>query len=90
MSTSVHCEVPSVLCEIIFQLFDLLADLESRSQLDAHGGHQMVGLQQHQSLAVDLLQGEVLHVVRAAREVLDEVADLLDVPLEGVVLRAAQ
>ena len=89
--TSVHrCQVSSVLGQIIFQLFDLLADLQSRPQLDAHSRHQVVGLQQHQGLAVNLLQSEVLHVVGAAGQLLDEVADLLDIPLERVVLRTGQ
>ena len=88
--TSVHSEVSSVLGQIIFQLFDLLADLQGRPELDAHGRHEVVGLQQHQSLPVDLLQSEVLHVVGAAGEFLDEVADLLDIPLQRVVLRTGQ
>ena len=88
--TRVHSQVSSVLGQIIFQLFDLLTDLQSRAELDAHGRHEVVGLQQHQSLPVDLLQSEVLHVVGAAGELLDEVADLLDIPLERVVLGTGQ
>ena len=46
----------------------------------------MVRLQQHQGLAVDLLAVEVLHVVAAAGQLLDEVADLLDAPPPDVDL----
>ena len=88
--TSVHSQVSSVLRQVIFQLFDLLTDLQSWAELNAHGRHEVIGLQQHQSLPVNLLQSEVLHVVGAAGQFLDEVADLLDIPLERVVLRTGQ
>ena len=46
----------------------------------------MVCLQQHQGLPVDLLAVEVLHVVAAAGQLLDEVADLLHAPPPDVDL----
>ena len=46
----------------------------------------MIDLQKHECLSVNLLVLEVVHVVRSAREVLDEVTDLLNGPLPGVVL----
>ena len=64
-----------------------MADLEGGAELDAHGGHEVVSLQQHQGLAINLLDCEVLDIVTAARKGLDEVAHLLHVPLERVVLR---
>ena len=47
----------------------------------------MVRLEEHEGLTVNLLQEEVIEVIRAAREVLDEIADLLHRPLQGVVLQ---
>ena len=46
----------------------------------------MVSLEQHQGLPVDLLAVEVLHVVAAAGQLLDEVADLLHAPPPDVDL----
>ena len=66
----------SVLLQLLPHRVDGAADLERRAQLDLHVLHEVVGLQEHEGLAVDLLELEVLHVVRAAREVLEEVADL--------------
>ena len=63
-----------------------MADLEGGSKLDAHSGHEMVSLKQHQGLPINLLNCKVLDIVTAARKVLDEVAHLLHIPLERVVL----
>ena len=68
----------------------MFTDFESRPQLDAHGSHQVLCSQQHQRLPVYLLESEVLDIVAAAGEVLDEVADLLHAPLQGVVLGAGK
>ena len=72
------------LIELFSDLLYVWADLERGSQLDGHGGHEMVGLQQHQGLPVDLLLGKVLDVLTAARQVLDEITNLCHIPLEGV------
>ena len=68
----------------------MFTDFEGRPQLDAHGSHQVLCSQQHQRLPVYLLESEVLDIVAAAGEVLDEVADLLHAPLQGVVLGAGK
>ena len=64
----------------------LFADLESWSELDAHGRHEVVSLEEHEGLPVDLLHHEVLHVVAAPRQLLDEVANLRDAPPGNVYL----
>ena len=63
-----------------------MADFKGGSELDTHGGHEMVSLEQHQRLTVNLLHGKVLDIVAAARQVLDKVTDLLHVPLQRIVL----
>ena len=65
----------------------LFADLESWTELDAHGGHEVVSLEEHEGLPVDLLHHEVLHVVAAAGQLLDEVANLGDTPSSNVYLQ---
>ena len=65
----------------------LFTDLEGGSKLDAHGGHEVVGLEEHEGLPVDLLHHEVLHVVAAAGKLLDEVANLGDTPSSDVHLQ---
>ena len=50
--------------QVVIHLF---ADLESWTELDAHGGHEVVSLEEHEGLPIDLLHHEVLHVVAAAR-----------------------
>ena len=72
--------------QVVIHLF---ADLESWSELDAHGGHEVVSLEEHEGLPVDLLHHEVLHVVAAAWQLLDEVANLGDTPSSNVYLRMA-
>ena len=64
----------------------LFTDLEGGSKLDAHGGHEVVGLEEHEGLPVDLLHHEVLHVVAAPRQLLDEVANLRHAPPGNVHL----
>ena len=64
----------------------LFTDLEGRSKLDAHGRHEVVGLEEHKGLPVNLLHHEVLHVVAAARQLLDEVANLSNGPPSNVHL----
>ncbi len=50
----------------------------SAIQLYLHvGRHKVVWLEQHQRLSIDLLHAELLDVVRAAGQVLDEVAHLV-------------
>lgn len=73
--------------ERLSHLVDGGADLERGPQFDGHGGHEVVGLKQHQRLAVDLLKLKVLYVVRAAGEVLYKVAHLLHAPLQRIVLQ---
>lgn len=75
---------PSVLFELFTHVIDSRADLKSWPQFDGHGRHQMVGLQQHECLAVDLLEQEILHVVRTSRQSFDEVAHLLHAPLQRI------
>ena len=65
-------------------------DLERWSQLDRHGRHEMVRLERHQGLPVDLLLSKVLDVLPAAGQVLDKVADLGHVPLERVAAGAGE
>lgn len=43
----------------VLQVVDVSADLQGRSQLDVHGGHEVLLLQQEQSLAVDFLRQEL-------------------------------
>ena len=69
--------------QVVIHLF---ADLESWSELDAHGRHEVVGLEEHKGLPVNLLHHEVLHVVAAARQLLDEVANLSHGPPSNVHL----
>ena len=64
----------------------LFTDLEGGSKLDAHGRHEVVGLEEHKGLPVNLLHHEVLHVVAAARQLLDEVANLSHGPPSNVHL----
>lgn len=59
-------------------------NLERRPQLDRHGRHEVVSLEEHQGLPVNLLLGKVLDILAAARQVLDEVTDLCHIPLERV------
>ena len=70
--------------QVVIHLF---ADLESWTELDAHGGHEVVSLEEHEGLPIDLLHHEVLHVVAAAGKLLDEVANLGDTPSSNVYLR---
>ena len=74
----------SVPVELFPDLLDVRADLEGGPQLDGHGAHEMVRLEQHQRLAVDLLGGELLHVLGAAGQRLNKVAHLAHVPLQRV------
>ena len=77
----------SVLVERLPHALDGLAHLERRAQLHGHGGAQVVHLEQHQRLPVDLLQLEIGHVLGAPGLLLDEVAHALHAPLKRVVLQ---
>lgn len=43
----------------VSQIVNVGADLEGRTQLHVHGGHEMLLLQQQQSLTVNLLRQEL-------------------------------
>ena len=43
----------------VSQVVDVSADLEGRTELDIHGGHEVLLLQQQQGLSVDLLRQEL-------------------------------
>ena len=75
----------SVLFQVLAHALDGGADLERGAKLDRHGGHEVIGLEQHERLAVDLLELEVLHIVGTPGQRLDEVAHLRHRPLQGVV-----
>lgn len=43
----------------VSQIVNVGTDLERRTQLDVHGGHEMLLLQQQQGLSIDLLRQEL-------------------------------
>lgn len=55
----------------ILQAVDVGADLEGRAQLDVHGRHEMLLLQEQQGLSIDFLRqelgGQVLAACKAVR-----------------------
>lgn len=50
----------------VSQVVDVGADLQSWAQFDVHGGHEVLLLQQQQSLSIDLLREELGRQVLAA------------------------
>lgn len=52
----------------VFQVVNVGADLEGGTQLDVHGGHEMLLLQQQQGLSVNLLRQELGGELLAACE----------------------
>ena len=59
-------------------LLDAGANLERRSELDVHGAHQVVLLQQRQRLSVDFLPSELFHVDVATGKRADESRNVVD------------
>lgn len=55
---------------------NLCADLESRSKFHRHRWHEMVRLEQHQCLPIDLLNGEVFGVVATTGKCTDEFTNI--------------
>ena len=59
-------------------------DLEGGPQLDVYGTHQVVLLEQQQSLPIDLLGTELLCDFLAAWQRADEFVDIVHIPLGGL------
>ena len=63
---------------LLLVLLDAGANLERRSELDVHGAHQVVLLQQRQRLSVDFLPSELFHVDVATGKRADESRNVVD------------
>ncbi len=68
---------------LLLQSSDFSTDFERGAELHVHGGHEVVLLEQHERLPVDLLGTELVGVRRAPRQRVDELVHIRHLQHEG-------